>query len=120
MKVHILDDWFDSLRGLRCFDLLSDHDVTVWTDHEPDPVRLSDRVKEAEALGIARDLPPGQIHSLKDLMMPALVRAGLVTPRSKAMFEAAGIPVNADLSVLESMEDAKSDANVLNAEQAAY
>jgi hypothetical protein len=53
-------------------------------------------------------------------MMPALVRAGLVTPRSKELFEAAGIPVNADLSVLEAMEDTKSDANVLNAEQAAY
>ena len=85
-----------------------------------DPNDFAAGLKEAEALGIARDLPPGQIHSLKDLMMPALVRAGLVTPRSKAMFEAAGIPVNADLSVLESMEDAKSDANVLNAEQAAY
>ncbi len=77
-------------------------------------------MKEAEALGITRDLPPGQIHSVKDLMMPALVRAGLITPRTKAMFEAAGIPVNADLSVLEAMEDKKSDMNVLNAEQAAY
>ena len=77
-------------------------------------------IKEAAELGIARELPPGQIHSLKDLMMPALVRAGLITPRTKELFEAAGIPVNADLSVLEAMEDAESDTNVLNAEQAAY
>lgn len=77
-------------------------------------------LKEAAELGITRDLPPGQIHSLKDLMIPALIRAGLVTPRTKAMFEAAGVPVNADLSVLEAMEDRKSDVNVLNSQQAAY
>ncbi len=77
-------------------------------------------LREAAELGITRDLPPGQIHSVNDLMMPALVRAGLITPRSKALFEAAGIPVNADLSVLEAMEDRKSDFNVLNAQRAAY
>ncbi len=85
-----------------------------------DPQDFAAGLKEAAEMGIMRDLPPGQIHSLNDLMMPALVRAGLVTPRSKELFEAAGIPVNADLSVLEAMEDTKSDANVLNAEQAAY
>jgi hypothetical protein len=85
-----------------------------------DPKDFEAGMKEAAELGILRDLPPGQIHSVNDLMMPALVRAGLVTARSKALFEKAGIPVNADLSVLEAMEDRKSDMNVLNAEQAAY
>lgn len=85
-----------------------------------DPNDFMTGLKEAAELGITRDLPPGQIHSLKDLMIPALIRAGLVTPRTKAMFEAAGVPVNADLSVLEAMEDRKSDMNVLNSEQAAY
>ena len=55
MKVHILDDWFDTLRSLPCFDLLSDHDVTVWTDHEPDPVALAHRVQAAEALVLFRE-----------------------------------------------------------------
>lgn len=55
MKVHILDDWFDTLRGLPCFELLAGHDVTVWTDHEPDPVRLSARLIEAEALVLFRE-----------------------------------------------------------------
>jgi hypothetical protein len=77
-------------------------------------------LKEAEELGIMRDLPPGQIHSLKDLMMPALARAGLITPRTRELFEGIGVPVSADLSVLEAMEDGKSDLNVLNAEQASY
>ena len=55
MKVHILDDWFDTLRGLPCFDRLAGHDVTVWTDHEPDPARLAERVQDAEALVLFRE-----------------------------------------------------------------
>ncbi|MBV1907112.1 MAG: ferritin-like domain-containing protein [Pseudomonadales bacterium] len=63
-------------------------------------------LKEAEQLGISRQLPPGQIHSVKDLMMPALIRIGLVTPRTKELFEKAGIPVTADLDVLAAMRPA--------------
>lgn len=55
MKVHILDDWFDTLRGLPCFAKLADHEVTVWTDHEPDPVKLAARVADAEALVLFRE-----------------------------------------------------------------
>jgi len=55
MKVHILDDWFDTLRNLPCFAKLADHDVTVWTDHEPDPVKLAERVLEADALVLFRE-----------------------------------------------------------------
>lgn len=55
MKVHILDDWFDTLRGLPCFAKLDGHDVTVWTDHEPDPVKLAARVAEAECLVLFRE-----------------------------------------------------------------
>lgn len=55
MKVHILDDWFDTLRDLPCFGKLAGHDVTVWTDHEPDPGRLAARVVEAECLVLFRE-----------------------------------------------------------------
>ena len=55
MKVHILDDWFDTLRGLACFAKLAEHDVTVWTDHEPDPTALAARVRDAEALVLFRE-----------------------------------------------------------------
>ncbi|WP_108815298.1 D-2-hydroxyacid dehydrogenase family protein [Loktanella sp. Alg231-35] len=55
MKVHILDDWFDTLRGLPCFDKLNDHNVTVWTDHEPDPVALAARIQDADALVLFRE-----------------------------------------------------------------
>ncbi len=55
MKVHILDDWFDTLRSLPCFGKLAGHDVTVWTDHEPDPVKLADRLADAEAVVLFRE-----------------------------------------------------------------
>ena len=55
MKVHILDDWFDTLRGLHCFAKLVDHEVTVWTDHEADPVKLAARLQGAEALVLFRE-----------------------------------------------------------------
>ncbi len=55
MKVHILDDWFDTLRGLPCFAKLARHDVTVWTDHQPDPALLAERVQDAEALVLFRE-----------------------------------------------------------------
>jgi hypothetical protein len=61
---------------------------------------------EAGAAGIDAKLPPGHIHSFKDLMMPALVRVGAVTDRTRALFAEAGIPVWDDTRVLESMEDA--------------
>ncbi len=85
-----------------------------------DPNDFAKGMEEANALGITRELPPGQIHSLKDLMMPALIRAGLVTKRTREMFEKSGVPVDADQTVLNRMEDQKSDMNVLNAAGAQY
>lgn len=55
MKVHILDDWFDTLRHLPCFELLANHQVTVWTDHEDNPAQLAKRLAEAEALVLFRE-----------------------------------------------------------------
>ena len=55
MKVHILDDWFDTLSGLPCFAKLAGHDVTVWTDHVPDPGALAERVGDADCLVLFRE-----------------------------------------------------------------
>ena len=55
MKVHILDDWFNTLQGLPCYGKLAAHDVTVWTDHEPDPAALAARIIEADALVLFRE-----------------------------------------------------------------
>jgi hypothetical protein len=61
-------------------------------------------LKEAEEAGITQELPPGQIHSLKDLMLPALARVGLITPRVRKKYEDAGIPISEDARVLHAME----------------
>lgn len=55
MKVAILDDWFDTLRGLPCFQRLAGHEVTVWTDHVEDTGILAARLSEAEALVLIRE-----------------------------------------------------------------
>ncbi|MBP0484538.1 NAD(P)-dependent oxidoreductase [Sagittula salina] len=55
MKVHILDDWYDVLRGLPGFALLDGHDVTVWTGRAPDEATLATRLKGAEAVVLFRD-----------------------------------------------------------------
>ena len=55
MKVHILDDWFNTLRGLPCFDLLAGHDVAVWTDHQPDEAILADRLQDADCVVLFRE-----------------------------------------------------------------
>ncbi len=55
MKVHILDDWFGTLRGLPCFRLLDGHDVTVWTDHVEDEAALADRLQDTGALVLFRE-----------------------------------------------------------------
>ena len=55
MKVHILDDWFDTLRHLPCFARLEGHDVTVSTDHMDDVAALANRLKDTEALVLFRE-----------------------------------------------------------------
>jgi D-3-phosphoglycerate dehydrogenase len=55
MKVHILDDWFDTLRGLPSFARLDGHDVTVWTDHVEDIDTLAARLAPAEVLVLFRE-----------------------------------------------------------------
>jgi len=55
MKVHILDDWFDTLRTLPSFARLAEHEVTVWNDHVEDVATLAERLAPAEALILFRE-----------------------------------------------------------------
>jgi D-3-phosphoglycerate dehydrogenase len=55
MKVAILDDWFDTLRTLECFDRLAAHSVTVWNDHVDDVDVLAERLHDTEALVLIRE-----------------------------------------------------------------
>src|SRR5690606_29894887 len=55
VKVHILDDWFDTLRTLPSFGKLEGHEVTVWNDHVEDTGTLAERLRDAEALVLFRE-----------------------------------------------------------------
>ncbi len=55
MKISILDDYFDTLRGLPCFAKLKGHDVTIWNDHVQETGALAERLQDAEALVLIRE-----------------------------------------------------------------
>jgi D-3-phosphoglycerate dehydrogenase len=55
MKITILDDYFGTLRTLRCFDKLAGHDVAIWTDHVQDVEALAGRLHDTEALVLIRE-----------------------------------------------------------------
>ena len=55
MRVHVLDDWFDTLRELPCYARLKGHEVTVWTDHIDDIDTLAARLHDAETLVLFRE-----------------------------------------------------------------
>jgi D-3-phosphoglycerate dehydrogenase len=55
VKVAVLDDYFDTLRTLTCFERLAGHDVTVWNDHVQDVDTLAGRLRDAEALILIRE-----------------------------------------------------------------
>jgi D-3-phosphoglycerate dehydrogenase len=55
VKVSILDDYFDTLRTLDCFQRLASHDVTVWNDHVQEVDALAERLAGCEALVLIRE-----------------------------------------------------------------
>ncbi len=55
MKISILDDTFDTVRTLDCFQKLADHDVTVWNDHIQDVDTLAQRLRDTEVLVLIRE-----------------------------------------------------------------
>jgi D-3-phosphoglycerate dehydrogenase len=55
MRIAILDDYFDTLRTLKCFRKLEGHQVTVWNDHVQDDEALSQRLRDTEALVLIRE-----------------------------------------------------------------
>lgn len=55
MKITILDDYFDTVRGLLAFAKLAGHEVTIWNDHLQDTDALVERLAETEALVLIRE-----------------------------------------------------------------
>jgi D-3-phosphoglycerate dehydrogenase len=80
MKVAILDDYFDTLRSLRCFDKLADHDVTVWNDHVQDVDELATRLADTEALVLIRERTKIRTKLLERLPQLKLISQRSVYP----------------------------------------
>jgi D-3-phosphoglycerate dehydrogenase len=55
MNISILDDYFDTLRTLPCFNKLQGHDVKIWNDHVQDTDVLADRLRDTECLVLIRE-----------------------------------------------------------------
>ena len=55
MKISILDDYFDTVRTLKCFAELAGNDVTIWNDHVQDVDELAKRLRDTEVLVLIRE-----------------------------------------------------------------
>jgi len=77
MKIHILDDWFDTLRTLSSFKRLAGHDVTVWNDHTEDLDVLSERLEDGEVLVLFRERT-----SISESLLASLPKLRLISQRS--------------------------------------
>ena len=77
MNVAILDDWFDTLRTLPCFERLAAHRVTVFTDHVTDTDVLARRLADADALVLIRERT-----AIRAPLLERLPRLRLISQRS--------------------------------------
>jgi D-3-phosphoglycerate dehydrogenase len=77
MKISILDDYFDTLRTLDCFDKLSPFEVTVWNDHVDDVDVLAERLRDSEVLVLIRERTP-----VRRPLLARLPKLRLISQRS--------------------------------------
>ena len=77
MKIAILDDYFDTLRSLPCFQKLAGHEVTVWNDHVQDTDALAERLKDTECLVLIRERT-----AIRSALLERLPKLKLISQRS--------------------------------------
>ena len=77
MKISILDDYFDTLRTLPCFQKLNGHDVVVWNDHVQDTGALAARLAVTECLVLIRERT-----KIRADLLERLPRLKLISQRS--------------------------------------
>src|SRR6516165_2779885 len=80
MRISILDDYFDTLRTLSCFQKLKGHDVAVWNDHVQDTDALAARLKDTECLVLIRERTKIQAALLERLPKLELISQRSVYP----------------------------------------
>lgn len=77
MKISILDDYFDTLRTLPCFQKLTGHEIEVWNDHVQDTNALTARLKDAECLVLIRERT-----KIQSALLERLPKLKLISQRS--------------------------------------
>jgi D-3-phosphoglycerate dehydrogenase / 2-oxoglutarate reductase len=77
MKITILDDYFDTIRTLPCFEKLKKHEVQIWNDHVQDTDTLAERLKDTEVLVLIRERT--KIHAP---LLARLPKLKLISQRS--------------------------------------
>lgn len=77
MNITILDDYFDTLRGLPCFRKLDGHTVTVWNDHVQDVDALAERLRDTEILVLIRERT-----QIRAPLITRLLKLRLISQRS--------------------------------------
>ena len=80
MRISILDDYFDTLRTLSCFQKLKGHEVAVWNDHVQDTDALAARLKDTECLVLIRERTKIQAALLERLPKLKLISQRSVYP----------------------------------------
>jgi D-3-phosphoglycerate dehydrogenase / 2-oxoglutarate reductase len=80
MKISILDDYFDTLRTLACFQKLAGYDVVIWNDHVQDSDSLAARLQDTECLVLIRERTKIQADLLERLPMLKLISQRSVYP----------------------------------------
>jgi hypothetical protein len=77
----------------------------VLVDSGLDPTDFLAALHAEVAAGFKLSATPGNVHTVKSLILPGIVRAGLVGDRVRPTYEAAGIKLFSDTRVLEEFED---------------
>lgn len=77
MNITILDDYFDTLRTLNCFQTLQGHQVTIWNDHVQNVDALAGRLENTEALVLIRERT-----EIRAPLLERLPRLKLISQRS--------------------------------------
>jgi len=80
MKISILDDYFDTVRTLPCFQKLKGHDVAIWNDHAQDTDTLAARLQDSDCLVLIRERTKIQADLLERLPRLKLISQRSVYP----------------------------------------
>ena len=80
IRVTILDDYFDTLHTLPCFEKLAPFDVTIWNEHTQDVDALAERLADTEVLVLIRERTKIQAPLLERLPHLRLISQRSVYP----------------------------------------